>query len=316
LLTDQLLAFGRRQMLNYQFLDLNQVVTKTHQMLQRMIGEDIELIPELQSRLHYVRTDPGQFDQILINLAVNARDAMPQGGKLFIETANVELDEAYSHSAVNIKPGSYVRLRVRDTGCGMSEEDLSHLFEPFFTTKPNGTGLGLSLVYGIVEQSGGNIDVASKPGEGTTFDIYLPQAHVVPEPEERSHEERAPPTGTESILLVEDEDVVRNLARRILRDHGYHVLEARRGEEALVLSELHKGPIDLLLTDVVMPEMSGRQLAQHLCLLRPDMKVLYMSGYTDDMILRYGVQEEEVSFLQKPFVPKTLVAKVRQVLNQ
>ena len=317
-LTSQLLAFGRRQMLNYQSLDLNQAVSSIYDMLVRLIGEDIELLADLQPDLHCVKTDPGQFDQVLINLAINARDAMLRGGKLFIETSDVELDEAHTRRHVNVTPGFYVRLRVRDTGCGMSEKIRSRIFEPFFTTKPKGesTGLGLSVVYGIVEQSGGHIDVASKSGKGTTFDIYLPQTGRVSEVQKEQQTRPSFREGAESILLVEDEEEVLKLTRRILLDHGFHVLEARKGEDALVLSELHEGRIHLLLTDVVMPEMSGRQLAERLTPLRPDMKVLYMSGYTDDTVLRYGIQEKEMPFLQKPFSPEALIGKVWQALNQ
>lgn len=317
-LTGQLLAFGRRQLLDSRLLDLNQEVAKTLQMFQRLIGEDIELRADLQSTEPYVETDPGQFDQVLVNLVINARDAMSRGGRIGIETADVEFAEADVRSRVDIAPGSYVRLRVHDTGCGMNDDILSRIFEPFFTTKSKdkGTGLGLSVVYGIVEQSGGHIEVASQVDVGTTIDIFLPRAEGRPEISAPAPEPAVVGSRKESILLVEDEDVVRELAHRILRDCGYRVLEARKGEEALMLAELHDGPIHLLLTDVVMPEMSGRQLAENLTPMRPDMKILYMSGYTDDTILRYGIQAGEVDFLQKPFAPKALVAKVRQVLNQ
>jgi len=317
-LTGQLLAFGRRQLLDSRLLDLNQEVAKTLQMFQRLIGEDIELLANLQSAAPYVETDPGQFDQVLVNLVINARDAMARGGRIEIETADVELSEGTTQTRVHIAPGSYVRLRVRDTGCGMNEEILSRVFEPFFTTKPKdkGTGLGLSVVYGIVEQSGGHIEIVSQPDVGTTVDIFLPRAKGQPEPTQPEPKQTAVGSQKESILLVEDEDVVRDLAHRILRDCGYCVLEARKGEEALMLAELHEGPIHLLLTDVVMPKMSGRQLAEHLTPLRPDMKVLYMSGYTDDTILRYGIQAGDVAFLQKPFAPRALMDKVRQILTQ
>ena len=317
LLTEQLLAFGRRQLLDIQRFDIHRAMGGTFQMLQRLIGEDIQLIIDLQPGVYCVETDPGQFDQVLFNLAINARDAMLGGGQLFIETAVVELDEKYARCHVDVAPGPYVRIRVRDTGCGMSQDLLSRVFEPFFTTKPKGkgTGLGLSVVYGIVEQSGGHIDIASQPDRGTTVDLYLPRVAGAPEaPSPR----QAPATlqgDRENILLVEDEEVVRDLAHRVLRDHGYSVLEARGGEEALVLCELHDGPIHLLLTDVVMPEMSGPQLAERLVPLRPDMKVIFMSGYTDDKILQYGISEEEMSFLQKPFTPAHLAAKVRQALT-
>ena len=272
---------------------------------------------QLDGDLRYVKADPAQVEQVLLNLVINAREAMPRGGKLTIETSNAELDEAYGRSHVNVTPGLYVRLRVSDTGEGMSEDILSRIFEPFFTTKPTGkgTGLGLSTVYGIVQQTSGHVDVFSRPREGTRFDIFLPQAEGTPEPEEEVPITEEALRGSEIILLVEDESVVRKLAYRVLHDHGYTVLEARKGDEALVLAELHEGPIHLLLTDVVMPEMSGREVAQQLLLLRPEIKVLYMSGYTDDTVVRHGVEESEVPFLQKPFTPEVLMAKVREVLN-
>ncbi len=317
-LTSHLLAFSRRQVLQFKVLDLNRVVQRTDQMLRRIIGEDVELRCQLDGDLRYVKADPAQVEQVLLNLVINARDAMPRGGKLTIETSNAELDEAYVRIHVNVTPGPYVRLRVSDTGEGMSEDILSRIFEPFFTTKPTGkgTGLGLSTVYGIVQQTSGHVDVFSRPREGTRFDIFLPQAEGTPEAEGEMPITEEALRGSEIILLVEDESVVRKLAYRVLRDHGYTVLEARKGDEALVLAELHEGPIHLLLTDVVMPEMSGREVAQHLLPLRPEIKVLYMSGYTDDTVLRHGVEESEVPFLQKPFTPEVLMAKVREVLNQ
>lgn len=319
-LTSQLLTFGRRQVLQYSSIDLNEIIARSRDMLRRMIGEDIRFEVDLQPGHHYVKTDPGQFDQVLVNLIVNARDAMPHGGRLRIETAVIALDRPLTNRFLNLEPGEYIRLRVADSGEGITDDVLNRIFEPFYTTKDKGkgTGLGLSMVYSLIDQSGGQIDVASRPGEGTSFDVYLPLTDARPEEvfqEESPVFARPVEEGGTIILLVEDEDVVRNLARRVLSDHGFSVLEARQGEEALVLSELHEGPIHLLLTDVVMPEMSGRQLAQNLELLRPDMQVLYMSGYTDDTVLRYGVQEDRVPFLQKPFTPNGLVAKVHQVLN-
>ena len=317
LLTSQLLVFSRKQVSHHQILDLNAVVGKMHNMLQRVIGEDIELVSTLGPESCYVKADSSRLEQVVMNLAVNARDAMPRGGRLNIETANVEVDEAHARRHVEVQPGPYAMLRVSDTGDGMDPEVLARVFEPFFTTKSRGkgTGLGLSTVYGIVNQSGGHIDLTSRLGEGTTCEIYLPQAEAPLEPEAPVQDEPRLQKGSEIILLVEDEDVVRNMAGRILREHGYNVMEARKGEEALLLAELHEGPVHLLLTDVVMPEMSGRELAQNLCPMRPDMKVLYMSGYTDDAILRHGVQEAEMPFLQKPFLPNTLVNKVREVLD-
>lgn len=319
-LTNQLLTFGRRQALQYSTIDLNGTVESARDMLQRMIGEDIHFEIDLQPGPHYIKTDPGQLDQVLVNLVVNARDAMPRGGRLRIETAAIALDQPLTNRFLKLEPGEYIRLRVTDSGSGITDKVLNRIFEPFYTTKDKGkgTGLGLSMAYSLVEQSGGQIDVASRPGEGTRFDLYLPITNARPE-EKLSETSPAPEpsseNGNEIILLVEDEDVVRDLARRVLSDYGYDVLEARQGKEALALSELHAGPIHLLLTDVVMPKMSGRELAQNLQALRPDMPVLYMSGYNDDKVLRYGMQEQQIHFLQKPFTPNALIAKIRQVIN-
>ncbi len=319
ILTGQLLTFGRRQALEYTVIDLNSAVDTAHGMLRRMIGEDISFAITLQPSPLFVRTDSGQFDQVLVNLVVNARDAMPQGGNLRIETIAIALEQPLTNRLVHLMPGHYALLRVTDTGKGMDTNILSRIFEPFFTTKSKGkgTGLGLAMVYSIINQSSGQIDVSSALGQGTTFDIYLPLSKVEPkiQPKTKTPQRKNlhPISGT--ILLVEDEEVVRNLARRVLRDHGFDVLEARKGEEALVLAELHDGAIDLLLTDVVMPEMSGHQLAQQLGPQRPSMRILYMSGYTNDDVLRYGIQQGHVPFLQKPFGPDDLVAKVHQVLN-
>jgi len=318
-LTSQLLTFGRRQALEYTVLNLNTAVNTAHGMLQRMIGEDIFFEIDLHPATLFVRTDSGQFNQVLVNLVVNARDAMPQGGNLRIETSNIALEQPLINRLVHLQPGDYALLRIVDTGKGMDADILGRIFEPFFTTKSKGkgTGLGLAMVYSIVKQSGGQIDVSSAPGTGTTFDIYLPLSEVEPkaEPEKQTAQRKTLEQLSGTILLVEDEDVVRDLAHRVLRDQGFDVLEARKGEEALVLAELHDGTIDLLLTDVVMPEMSGHQLAQHLGPQRPNMRILYMSGYTNDDVLRYGVQQGHVPFLQKPFGPDDLVAKVHQVLN-
>ena len=267
-------------------------------MLRRMIGEDIHLEIDLQPGLHCIQTDPGQLDQALVNLIANARDAMPEGGHLRLETAVLALDRPLANHFLDFAPGEYVRLRVADSGK---------------------TGLGLSTVYSLVDQSNGQIDVTSRATESTAFDLYFPLTDT--RPAEAAVAQTSPAVGEdinqsgEIILLVEDDDVVRNLARRVLGDHGYSVVEARHGEEALAMSELHKGPIHLLLTDVVMPKMSGRQLAQNLERLRPDIPVLYMSGYTDDAVVRHGVQESKVPFLQKTFVPDDLVLMVRQVLD-
>jgi len=316
-LTRQLLAFSRKQILEMKVLDMNQVLERLDKMLRRVIGEDIALEVIPAEPLGKVKADPGQMEQVWMNLVVNARDAMPEGGKLTIETANVELDEEYARRHIAVKPGSYVMLSVSDTGMGMTPEVKERLFEPFFTTKEmgKGTGLGLSTVYGIVKQSGGNIWVYSEPGQGTTFKIYLPQ---VDEPLEELREEeiREIPHGSETVLVVEDEETVRKLAVRILKRQGYKVLEAEDGGKAFMLCEKFKEAIHLILTDVVMPGMSGRKLAERLKEIHPEAKVLYMSGYTDNAILHHGVLEPGIQFLQKPFTVEGLSRKVREALDK
>jgi len=317
-LTRQLLAFSRKQVLQPRVLDLNDVVADMDKMLRRLIGEDIELVTLFGRELGRVKSDPGQIEQIIMNLAVNGRDAMPQGGKLTIETTNVELDETYARKHVAVKPGPYVMLAVSDNGLGMDAETQSHLFEPFFTTKElgKGTGLGLSMVYGIVKQSGGNIWVYSEPGEGTVFKIYLPRVTEGVEtwqPPINDQTEKL--TGTETVLVVEDETVVRNLVRNILQRNGYTVLEANDGEEALRIAIRHEGTIHLMVTDVVLPKMSGRQLAERIAIIRSGMGVLYMSGYSDNAIVQHGVLDPGIAFLQKPFTPDALARKVREVLD-
>jgi CheY-like chemotaxis protein len=312
-LTRQLLAFSRRQVLAPQALDLNTVVRDTERMLRRMIGEDVELATELAAGLHAVRVDPGQLQQVLLNLAVNARDAMPRGGRLTLRTRNVAVAEEGGESG--LAPGDWVLLEVEDTGIGMSEEVERHVFEPFFTTKEagQGTGLGLAVVLGIVEQSGGRVGVRSRPGEGTAFDIHLPR--VRPPAADAAAGAPAPaPRGTETILLVEDDAAVRSLSRHVLERADYAVLEAASGDEALELAAAYPSPIHLLVTDVVLPGMGGRQVAEALRELRPEIKVLYVSGYTDDAVVRHGVLQEDVQFLQKPFPPQALAKKVREVL--
>jgi PAS domain S-box-containing protein len=317
-LTRQLLAFSRRQILEFKVLDLNTILHDLNKMLHRVIGEDIELVNVLSKDLGKIKGDPGQIEQVIINLAVNARDAMPKGGRLVLETANVELDEEHARTQMSVNPGSYVKLSVIDTGTGMTPEVKERVFEPFFTTKEKGkgTGLGLATVYGIVKQSGGDICVDSQLGQGTVVDIYFPRMDGPAERLEEKVEGVETPRGKETILLAEDEEMVRELASVFLRSLGYTILEAKQGDEALLLFGQHKGSIDLLLTDVVMPGMSGRELAGHLASLGSKMKVLYMSGYTDDAIVRHGVLEKGVEFIQKPFTVARLAEKVREVLDK
>jgi signal transduction histidine kinase len=316
-LTRQLLAFSRKQVLQPKVFDLNSVVPEMEKMLKRMIGENIKLSTTLEPNLGNVKADPGQMEQVIMNLVVNSRDAMPSGGQLTIETANVHLDEAFARNHVAVVPGDYVLLAVSDTGTGMDEETQRHVFEPFFTTKAvdKGTGLGMSTVYGIVKQSGGSIWVYSKIGEGTTVKIYLPRVSERAEELKPALTAEDIPQGTETILLVEDARMVRNLAIEILMGNGYQVLEATNGREALRVSEQSQGPIHLLLTDVVMPGMSGRELANRLVALHPEMRVLYMSGYTEDTIVHHGVLEEGINFIPKPFSPDALALKVREVID-
>jgi PAS domain S-box-containing protein len=316
-LTRQLLAFGRKQMLKPVALNLNEVVFDMNKMLRRLIGEDIKFDAKLDPQLKKIKADPGQIEQVLVNLVINSRDAMPQGGALTIETANFEVDQQYTGKLLALPPGGYVMLAVSDTGCGMDIETKARIFEPFFTTKDKGrgTGLGLSTVYGIVTQSGGNIWVYSEPDRGTTVKVYLPHFDGDEEAAERLSVETAAPRGSETILLVEDEDVVRGLARQILQQAGYKVLDAGSGDEALRLCREHSDPIHLLLTDVVMPETSGKEIAQSLTSLRPATRVLFMSGYTDDAIVHHGILDSNVEFIQKPFTPVALARKVREVLD-
>jgi PAS domain S-box-containing protein len=316
-LTRQLLAFSRRQILEMRVLDLNTVLRDLDKMLRRVIGEDIELITLLADDLGRVKTDPGWVEQTIMNLAVNARDAMPSVGKLTIETANVELDETYARNHIAVTPGRYVMLSMSDTGIGMTPEVRQQVFEPFFTTKEKGkgTGLGLSTVYGIVKQSEGNIWVYSEPGKGTTFKIYLPRVdEPLEEIKERVVKEELP-RGSETILLVEDEEMVRKLAVQILKRQGYTVLEGSHGNEAFNICNKHDGPIHLLVTDVVMPKMSGLELAERIASIQPEIKVLYMSGYTDNAITHHGVLEKGMNYIQKPFTVDGLARKVREVLD-
>jgi PAS domain S-box-containing protein len=314
-LTRQLLAFSRKQILQPKLLDLNEVVSDLDKMVRRLIGEDVDLFTKTDPGLGKVRADPGQIEQVLLNLIVNARDAMPLGGKITIETSNVSISNEYakSHAAT---PGSYVMLTVSDSGCGMNNEVKERIFEPFFTTKGagKGTGLGLSTVYGIVKQSEGHIWLYSEPDNGTTFKLYLPRVSDAEEQEQFAIAAKAVPRGTETVLLVEDEDQVRDILTDILNSQGYQVYVAASGNEALDIARKN-GVIHLMVTDVVMPQMSGRELSEKLAQFRPDMKVLYMSGYTDDAIVRHGLLDAKLNFLQKPFDSATVARKVRQVLD-
>jgi len=315
-LTRQLLAFSRKQILQPKVLDLNAVIPEMEKMLRRLIGEDIVLETVLDRSLGQVKADPGQMEQILLNLCVNARDAMPEGGRLTIQTTNVSLKQAYRNQQVSIRAGNYVMFSVSDNGCGMNAETQARIFEPFFTTKElgKGTGLGLSTVYGIVKQSDGTIWVYSEVDKGTTFKIYLPRVDEV-RAEEAPAESHIVPRGNETILVVEDEEIVRTLSTEILENQGYRVLAAGNGEEGLRVCKEFYGAIDLLITDVVMPHMSGRELAEQLATIRPDTRVLYMSGFTDDAIVRHGVLDDGVFFIQKPFSPDALAIKARSVLD-
>jgi len=316
-LTRQLLAFSRKLVLEPKVINLNTVVSNMESMLRRLLGEDIEIVVHLAGGLGSVEADPGQLEQVIMNLAVNARDAMPNGGKLAIETQDTELDEAYASQHASVMPGQYVMLSVTDTGLGMDDETMAHVFEPFFTSKEQGkgTGLGLATVYGIVKQSGGNIWVYSEPGIGATFKVYLPRVEAPAARAVKSRSSGVVASGDETVLIVEDEDGVRRIAERILRGGGYQVLSAANGGEALLLCEKHGGSIDMLLTDVVMPHMSGRELAERLVKDGMPFKVLYMSGYTNNAIVQHGVLEEGTRFISKPFTSAELFRAVREVLD-
>ena len=314
-LTHQLLAFSRRQPFSARAVQLNTLIVHMQKMLSRLIGEDIELITVAAAEPATVRTDPGQLEQVVMNVVVNARDAMPGGGKLIIETSNAQVDRTLAAPNFDLPPGAYVVLAISDTGMGMDPETVGHLFEPFFTTKApgKGTGLGLATAYGIVKQSGGAISVYSEPGRGTTLKIYLPSAEANAA-EAAAQAPAAALRGSETILVLEDEARVRKLICEVLAARGYRVLEAVRGEEAIRLAREHKGRIHLLLADVVMPEMSGPQTLQRIRARYPHIKVLFMSGYTDEAMVHHGILESGAPFLQKPFVPETLARKVREVL--
>jgi signal transduction histidine kinase/CheY-like chemotaxis protein len=318
-LTRQLLAFGRRQVLAPRVLDLNAVLGGLSDLLRRLLGEDVELALAPGTELGAIRADPVQLQQVLMNLAANARDAMPQGGCLTLATENITLDGGYASTHVDVTPGPYVMLAVSDTGAGMDAATRERIFEPFFTTKPpgRGTGLGLATVYGIVKQSGGSIWVYSEPGQGTTFKLYFPRVDAPVEPLLPRAAVAGPETlaGTETILLVEDSRPVREITRRILLDSGYTVLTAANGPQGIVLCERHDGPVHLLLTDVVMPGLTGVELASRLAVLKPELKALFMSGYTDDALVHQGVLGAETHFLGKPFDALSLRRKVREVLG-
>jgi PAS domain S-box-containing protein len=316
-LTRQLLAFSRKQVIQPVILDLNSLIVEMEKMLRRLIGENIEIFITRDVGLARVKADASQMEQILMNLAVNARDAMLQGGKVTIRTENADLDETYSLQHFHFKPGRYVILSFSDTGCGMDKATLARIFEPFFTTKEpgKGTGLGLSTVYGIVKQNGGYISAYSEPGQGTTFKIYLPQAESTVQSTPAVRTAEILPRGSETILLVEDEEALRTLARNCLESQGYCVLEAADGNAAIATAEKHSGPIQLLLTDVIMPGMNGRHLADRLTELRPAIKVLYLSGYASDLIAQYGVLDPEILLLEKPFTLRALLIKVQEALR-
>ena len=316
-LTRQLLAFSRQQMIQPRVLDLEEVVEKVRAMLHRLIGEDIELKVSMPPSLGHVKADPGQIEQVLLNLAINARDAMPQGGRLTIEARNVELDDSYKDEHQPVIPGRYVMLAVEDTGCGMDRDTQSRIFDPFFTTKElgKGTGLGLATVYGIVKQSGGYIWVYSELNQGTTFKVYLPHVEQSAQPLKQDEPEATALRGCETILLAEDSASLREMVREYLESVGFTVLDAASGAEALQKAEEFDGTIHLLLTDVVMPGMSGAELARQMVSLRPGIKVILTSGYTDDAIARQGVLDPAVAFIQKPYRPKALARKIREVLG-
>jgi len=317
-LTRQLLAFSRRQVMQPKVLDLNRLIARMHRMLRPLIGEDIALELALQKNVGRIKADPGQIEQVLMNLVLNARDAMPRGGRIRISTGLSQRSEDADPAPESLPPGRYLTLEVGDTGEGMDEGTLSHIYEPFFTTKARGkgTGLGLSTVYGIVQQNGGEIQVSSQPGRGSTFRIYLPVFQAAARERAQPPPPRGTARGVETILLVEDEAGVRQLAQEMLRQQGYAVHEAEGGSQALQLFQQHATSIDLLLTDVVMPQMSGRELAEHLLAARPDLKVLYMSGYTNDVIARHGLLDSATALLQKPFTQESLGRKVRAVLDR
>jgi CheY-like chemotaxis protein len=304
-------------MLQPEVLDLNPKIAEIEKMLRSVLGEDIELVVKLQPELGFVRADQSQIEQVILNLVVNARDAMPQGGRLVIQTASVDVDQDFVDQHLGLKPGPYVLVSVSDTGSGMDRETLKHIFEPFFTTKERGkgTGLGLATVYGIVSQSEGKVWAYSEPGKGATFRVYLPRITRTGEPETPAAAPEGPERGSETVLVVEDENTVRLVAVGSLRKAGYHVLEAADGDEALRVASEHEGPIHLVLTDVLMPGIHGPALVSRLVESRPGIRALYMSGHADDALLHHGILEGGVTFLEKPFTRRDLTKKVREVLD-
>jgi PAS domain S-box-containing protein len=313
-LTRQLLEFGRRSVVAPRPVDLNVLVSGLDNILRRVIGEDVRLTADLAPNLWAVRADPGQIEQVIMNLCVNARDAMPRGGALTVSTRNLVLDDEYARTRPDARTGEHVVLSVSDTGSGIPSGVLPRVFEPFFTTKTHGTGLGLSTVYGVVRQACGHVAVESEVGRGTEFRVYLPRSDGSPAPDSSAVRSASPP-GRETVLLVEDDEAVRSLVRAVLEVRGYTVLAASDGREAVALGRSFAGRIDLVVTDVVMPELGGREAAEELTRMRPELKVLFVSGYTDDAVVRHGVREAEVAFLQKPFTPAALAARVREVLD-
>jgi len=319
-LTRQLLAFSRQQVMVPKVLNLNVVIGDINRMLQRLIGDQVEISINLSKSLNFVKADLGQIEQVIVNLAVNARDAMPTGGRLTIETANVELDESYARDHAEVTPGHYVMLAVSDTGTGIDERIRAHIFDPFFTTKElgKGTGLGLATVYGIVKQSGGHIWLYSEAGRGTSFKIYLPRVEgdESPDPAHKPEPKRLDvPRGSETVLLVEDDASLRLFVSTVLRECGYRILEAQNGLEALSIAAKYAGSINILLTDVVMPKMGGRELSAALSSQREGIKMLYMSGYTDDAVVLHELLEARMPYLQKPFTAEVLARKVRELLD-
>lgn len=316
-LTNQLLAFSRRQIIQPRVMNMNAVVGQTEKMLHRLLGEDIQLVFDLPADVGNIRADPNQIVQAIVNLAVNARDAMPTGGRIAVETANAHLDETYARTHLGVQPGEFVMVAVSDTGHGMDAATRQHIFEPFFTTKQQGrgTGLGLATVYGMVKQAGGDIWVYSEPGKGTTFKLYFPRVQE-PVAENGGGPGESRTSGGEVVLVVEDENAVRELSVKMLKQLGYVVLAAASGAEALEISKSYPNRISALLTDVVMPQMSGRQVADALLLARPDMKVLYLSGYTESTVIHHGVLDSAVDFLAKPFSREALGKKLRTILGK